>query len=60
MKDEWLDKFYHAIVTINQVLNRFLSNLQNGRMRAYATGMVFGLIVLVTIVGWSVLSGAAL
>ena len=60
MKDEWLDKFYHAIVAINQGLHRLLSSLQNGRMRAYATSMVFGLIVLVTIIGWSVLRGAGL
>jgi NADH-quinone oxidoreductase subunit L len=59
MKDEWLDKFYHGVVSLNQGLHRSLASLQSGRTRWYATSMVLGLIVLVTVLGWSIYSGGA-
>ena len=52
MRDEWVDNIYHGIVWICQAFNSLLSRLQNGRLRWYATSMVFGMIVLLTLLGW--------
>jgi len=54
MKSEWLDTIYHGVVSLARSLNVWLSSLQTGKMRWYATGMAFGLIVLLTLVGWGV------
>jgi NADH-quinone oxidoreductase subunit L len=53
MRGEWLDKIYHGVVAISVGLHQLLSNSQTGKMRWYLTGMVFGLIVLVSIFGWA-------
>ena len=53
MRGEWLDKIYHGVVSLCQGLHALLSKSQGGKMRWYATSMVFGLIVLVTLVGWA-------
>jgi NADH-quinone oxidoreductase subunit L len=54
LRGEWLDNIYHGIVSICQSLHRGLSNTQTGKMRGYAVGMVVGLIVLITLLGWIV------
>lgn len=53
LKNEWVDSVYHAIVASCQGLHRALSGSQNGQLRWYATSMVIGMIVLLTIVGWA-------
>jgi len=53
MRGEWLDKIYHAIVAICVGLHQLFSRSQTGKMRWYITSMVFGLIVLVSILGWA-------
>jgi len=53
MRGEWLDKIYHAIVGICLGLHQLFSRSQTGKMRWYITSMVFGLIVLVSILGWA-------
>ena len=50
MRGEWLDHIYHGIVGLCVILGKGFSALQTGRMRWYATSIVFGLIVLVSIV----------
>ena len=49
IRGEWLDKIYHGIVWICQSLHSGLSKTQTGKMRWYATSMVLGLIVLITL-----------
>ena len=53
LRNEWLDSIYHGIVVLCQQLNRWLSNTQSGKMRWYATSMAFGMILLLTILGWA-------
>ncbi len=53
MRGEWLDTLYHAVVTGCVGLYQLLSNSQTGKMRWYITSMVFGLILLVSILGWA-------
>jgi NADH-quinone oxidoreductase subunit L len=53
MRGEWLDKIYHAVVTISVSLHQVLSDSQSGKMRWYIISMVFGLIILVSILGWA-------
>ncbi|MDG2089144.1 MAG: NADH-quinone oxidoreductase subunit L [Arenicellaceae bacterium] len=52
MRGEWLDRIYHGIVSLCQGSHALLSRTQGGKMRWYATSMVFGLIILVTLLGW--------
>ena len=52
LRSELLDKIYHGIVMLCQRLHGWLSDTQTGKMRWYATSMVFGLILLVTVFGW--------
>jgi NADH-quinone oxidoreductase subunit L len=52
MKNEWIDNIYHGVVGVTQALNTSLSKLQTGQMRLYATGMAFGLLALLTLLGW--------
>ena len=54
MQGEWLDTIYHGIVSIARTFNVWLSRLQTGKMRWYATGMAFGLIAMLTMLGWGV------
>ncbi|MFT7525370.1 MAG: NADH-quinone oxidoreductase subunit L [Arenicella sp.] len=49
MRNEWIDYVYHAVVTLCVTLHTWFSKLQTGRMRWYATSMVFGLILLIFI-----------
>jgi len=49
MVGEWLDIIYHGIVRVCQSLHRGFSALQTGHLRWYATSMVLGLIVLISI-----------
>ena len=49
MRNEWIDYIYHAVVTLCVTLHTWFSTLQTGRMRWYATSMVFGLILLIFI-----------
>jgi len=58
MRGEWLDKIYHAVVALCVGLHLLFSRSQSGKMRTYATGMAFGLIILVSILmlpilGWA-------
>jgi len=53
MRGEWLDKIYHGIVAACLGLHQLFSNSQTGKMRWYITSMVFGLILLVSILGWA-------
>jgi len=53
MRGEWLDKIYHGVVGLCVALHQGFSNSQTGKTRGYAISMVFGLIVLMTIVGWA-------
>ena len=53
MQSEWLDKFYHGVVAISVAIHNGLSKTQAGKMRWYAITMVFGLILLITILGWA-------
>ena len=54
MRGEWLDHVYHAIVGICVALGSGFSALQTGRMRWYATSMVFGLFLLISLlIGWN-------
>jgi len=52
MRGEWLDKIYHGVVTLTVAIHSGLSATQAGKMRWYAITMVFGLILLITILGW--------
>ncbi len=52
MKSEWVDHIYHGLVAICVGFHQAFSKLQSGRLRWYATSMAFGLIVLLTILGW--------
>ncbi|NND81701.1 MAG: NADH-quinone oxidoreductase subunit L [Gammaproteobacteria bacterium] len=52
LKSEWVDAIYHSVVRFCQALHRGLSQSQTGKMRWYATSMVFGLIALITLLGW--------
>ena len=54
LRNESVDKIYHAIVKICQQLHGWLSNMQTGKIRWYATSMAFGLILLVTLLGFVV------
>ncbi|NNC98819.1 MAG: NADH-quinone oxidoreductase subunit L [Gammaproteobacteria bacterium] len=54
MSGELLDRIYHGIVQACQSMHGWLSRTQTGKMRWYATSMVFGLIALVTLLGWVV------
>lgn len=49
MRGEWLDTGYHAIVSACVLLHSGFSKLQTGRLRWYATSIVFGLIVLISL-----------
>ena len=53
MRGEWVDQLYHAIVWACRRAHTGLSETQSGRLRAYATGMVFGLIALIGLLGWA-------
>jgi NADH-quinone oxidoreductase subunit L len=53
MRSEWLDKIYNSIVVICVGLYQLFSHSQTGKLRWYATSMVFGLIALVSILGWA-------
>ncbi|MFT5573558.1 MAG: NADH-quinone oxidoreductase subunit L [Cryomorphaceae bacterium] len=49
LRSEWLDSIYHGVVELCVALHRWFSASQTGRMRLYAISMVFGLIVLITL-----------
>lgn len=49
VQDEPVDAIYNRLVHISQNLNARLSRLQTGRLRWYATSMVFGVIALIAI-----------
>ena len=49
MQSELLDMIYHGVVGLCIKFHQWLSQTQTGRMRWYATSMVFGLIVLITL-----------
>lgn len=51
LRSEWLDTIFHGIVNTCQGLHRSLSALQTGRMRWYATSMILGLLILVSLLG---------
>lgn len=44
LQNEPIDRFYEAIVRLNQAIHRHLSATQSGRMRWYITSMMVGLI----------------
>jgi NADH-quinone oxidoreductase subunit L len=54
LKGEWVDNFYHGIVQLCQSMHSTLSRTQNGQLRWYATSMVIGMIVLITLLGWAI------
>jgi NADH-quinone oxidoreductase subunit L len=49
LRGEWMDTIYNAIVKVCQQLFVGLSRTQTGRLRWYATSMVFGVIVVVAL-----------
>ena len=49
LKSESVDGFYALVVSVNQCVNRWLSQSQNGQMRWYLVSMVAGLILLLTL-----------
>ena len=53
LRPEWVDSFYHGIVAICVALHSGFSQLQNGKMRWYATSMALGLIILISILMFS-------
>jgi len=53
LRGEWLDKIYHSVVAICAGLHQLFSRSQTGKMRWYVSSMVFGLIILVSIMGWA-------
>jgi NADH-quinone oxidoreductase subunit L len=53
LRGEVVDKIYHGVVAISVGLHQLLSNSQTGKMRWYLTSMVFGLIILISILGWT-------
>jgi len=59
MRGEWLDKVSHAVAALCVGLHQLFSNSQTGRMRSYATSMVFGLIILVSLLMFPILGWAA-
>lgn len=54
LRGEPVDKVYNGIVGVCQLVHRGLSESQTGKMRWYATSMVFGLIALITVLGWGI------
>ncbi len=52
LRPEWVDSAYHAVVHACQGAHRALKQSQTGQLRWYATSMVVGMIVLITVVGW--------
>ncbi len=46
LRNEPVDRFYDFIAAISLQFNHLLSNLQNGRLRWYATSMIMGLILM--------------
>lgn len=53
LRSEWLDKIYHCVVAVCVASHQLFSNSQSGKMRWYATSMVLGVIILVSIMGWA-------
>lgn len=53
LRGEWLDKIYHGIVGICVGLHLLFSKSQAGKMRWYITSIVFGLIILISILLFS-------
>ena len=49
MRGEWLDSIYLGVVGFCVALGKGFSALQTGRMRWYATSIVFGLIILMSL-----------
>ena len=49
LRQEPVDLLYQGIVALNLMLHRQLSELQNGKLRRYATSMAAGLIVLIAL-----------
>jgi len=49
LRPEWIDSFYHGVVSLCTGLHTAFSQSQTGKMRWYATSMALGLIVLVSI-----------
>lgn len=54
LKPEWVDSIYHGVVNVCRTLHKALSKTQTGQLGWYAVSMVFGLLVLVTLVRWFV------
>lgn len=49
LRGEPVDGIYNAVVAVSRALNVMFSRTQTGRLRWYATSMVFGLILLIAI-----------
>lgn len=49
-KNDFIDKIYTGTARVNVLLNQALSYIQNGNLRWYAMGIVFGAIVTLTII----------
>ena len=49
LRGEWVDVIYNSIVKVCQMLFVGLSHTQTGRLRWYATSMVFGVIVVIAL-----------
>ncbi len=52
LRPEWVDSAYHAVVHACQGAHQALKHSQTGQLRWYATSMVVGMIVLISVVGW--------
>ena len=49
-KNDFIDLFYRAIAGLTELFHRLLKFTQAGRLRWYATGLVLGAIIIVTLV----------
>lgn len=49
LRSEWVDSIYHGVVALCVTMHQWFSESQTGRMRWYATSMVFGLILLISL-----------
>lgn len=59
LRPEWVDNFYHGLVALCVGLSSGFSRLQSGKLRWYAMSIALGVILLITLMGWSEMLGWA-
>lgn len=52
LKPEWLDRVFHSVVALCRGSHALLSSSQTGQLRWYATSMMIGLLLFLSLVGW--------